>query len=102
MSEHVKTQIFTLVGRRIVLQKPFAGFAEGVIKEQVGTAHFECFLRMPSRELHTHRKDHRLVPATVILHRGDFILPPLPRSDRRPVFLPDDSDGFAYADQPDF
>lgn len=100
MSRHIKTQIFTLVGRHIVLHEPYAGCIRGTIIKQMGKARFECLLWTPTKKILTHRKENR--PVSLILHRGDFILPPLPRSDRWPVFLPDDSDGFTYADQPDF
>lgn len=97
--DHCKTQLFTLIGRRIVLHRPHAGCTEGVIVEKIGPARFGCHLQHPN--------GHPYKPAAtgcgvVDFHRSEFKLPPLPRDERPPVFLEDDSDGFAYADEPNF
>jgi len=98
--EHCKTQIFTLIGRAIVLHKPYAGCTDGVIEEQIGPARFGCFLQKPNGHLYMSGVVGR--PVTVDFHRGEFKLPPLPRDERKPAWLPDDYDGFAYADEPNF
>ena len=90
---HTKTRIFTLIGRRIVLHEPYHGTTEGVIVEKIGPARFGC---------HLQKSDGNLRPITVDFHRAEFKLPPLPRSERQPPRLSDDSDGFAYADEPNF
>lgn len=43
--EHPKSQLFSLIGRRIVLHKPHNGYTEGVIAEQIGPARFGCHLQ---------------------------------------------------------
>lgn len=98
--EHCKTQTFTLIGRRIVLNKPYAGFTEGRIVEKIGPARFGCRLQRPDGTMYTSGEAGR--PVTVDFHRGEFALPPRPHAARRAVWLTDDSDGFAYADEPDF
>lgn len=98
--EHCKTRLFSLIGRRIVLHKPHAGCTEGMIAEQIGPARFGCYLQKPDGHMYMSGVEGR--PVTVDLHRGEFKLPPLPRSERKPKWLPDDSEGFAYADEPNF
>lgn len=100
MHKHCVTQIFTLIGRRIVLHEPYYGYTEGMIAEKIGPARFGCFLQKSTGEVYMSGVAGR--PVTVDFHRGEFVLPPLPRSKRQPVYLPDDSDGFAYADEPNF
>lgn len=97
---HCKTQIFSLIGRRIVLHKPHAGCIEGVIVERIGPARFGCHLQKSDGHLYMSGVTGRLV--TVDLHRGEFKLPPLQRDERKPLWLPGDYDGFVYADEPDF
>lgn len=100
MSGHTKTRLFSLVGRRIVLHKPYNGCYEGMIAEQIGPARFGCHLQFPDGHVYMSGVVGR--PATVDFHRAEFILPPLPRSERQPLWLDDDSEGFAYADIPNF
>jgi len=97
---HCKTQIFSLIGRRIVLRAPYAECTEGMIAEQIGPGRFGCYLQHPDGRVYMSGVKGR--PVTVDLRRSEFILPPLPRSERRPTWLPDDFDGFVYADEPDF
>jgi hypothetical protein len=102
---HVKTQLFSLVGRRIVLHVPYYGYTEGIIAEHIGGARFGCYLSNPAGEVYghtTHKSKGSNRPITVDFHRGEFILPPLPRYKRDLTRLPDDSEGFAYADIPNF
>lgn len=100
MSKHVKTRLFSLVGRRIVLHRPYNGCTEGVIAEQIGPARYECYLQFPDRHIYLSGVAGR--PVTVDFHRAEFTLPPLPRSERPSLWLDDDSEGFAYADKPNF
>lgn len=98
MSGHCKTQIFSLIGRRVQLNQPYRTVAigrepmqrhlSGVIVEQLGPARFGL-----------HLDDYA---PTVDFHRGEFTLPPLPKSERQPTWLPDNFDGFVYADEPNF
>ena len=97
---HCKTQTFSLIGRRIILNKPYCGCTEGMIAEKIGPARFGCFLQRPDGTLYMSGVVGR--PTTVDFHRGEFVLPPRPRAVRKAVRLPNDSDGFAYADEPDF
>jgi len=98
MSGHVKTRLFSLVGRRIVLHTPYYDCTEGMIAEQIGPARFGCYLQFPDG--HVYAVAGR--PVTVDFHRAEFKLSPLPRSERQPLRLADDSDDFAYADIPNF
>lgn len=100
MSKHTKTRLFSLVGRRIVLHKPYNGCTEGMIAEQIDPAHFGCYLQFPDGHAYTSGVAGR--PVIVDFHRAEFKLPPLPRSKRQPLRLDDDSEGFAYADVPNF
>jgi len=100
MNEHPKSRLFSLVGRRIVLHKPYNGCTEGMIAEQIGPARFGCHLQFPDGRVYMSGVVGR--PVTVDFHRGEFKLPPLPRSEREPEWLSDYSDGFAYADVPNF
>ncbi len=100
MSGHTKTRLFSLVGRRIVLHKPYFGYTEGMIAEQIGPARFGCHLQNPAGEVYMSGVAGR--PITVDFHRAEFALPPLPQSERQPLWLDDDSEGFAYADIPNF
>ncbi len=93
MRGHCKTRLFSLIGRRIVLHTPHAGCTEGIIVEKIGSARFGCHLRESGSRL------YRLV--TVDLHRREFKLPPLPREERKAIWL-SDYDGFVYADEPNF
>jgi hypothetical protein len=45
---HIKTRLFSLVGRRIVLHKPYFGYTEGMIAEQIGPMRFGCYLQDPA------------------------------------------------------
>ena len=76
---HCKTQIFSLIGRRIVLRSPHAECSEGVIAEQIGPGRFGCHLQHPDGRVYTSEQGH---PVTVDLRRSEFVLPPLPRSER--------------------
>ncbi len=98
--EHVKTQIFSLIGRHIVLHKPYNGYTEGMITEKIGPARYGCFLQKPTGEVYMSGEVGR--PVTADFHRGEVVLPPLPKNRRKAVRLPDDSDGFAYANEPNF
>ena len=82
------------------MHKPHAGCIEGMIVEKIGPARFGCYLQQPNGHVYMSGVVGR--PVTVDLHRGEFVLPPLPRDERKAVRLPDDFDGFAYADEPDF
>lgn len=103
MQGHAKTRIFSLIGRRIRLHVPYytyvafgkkmIGFQDDIIMEQLGPARFG---------LHLDGYVHNGEPIAVDFHRAEFKLPPLPRSERRSEWLPDDYDGFAYADEPNF
>jgi len=95
---HVKSRLFSLVGRRIVLHKSYFGYTEGMIASQIGPACFGCCLQNPAGEVYT--SGNR--PITVDFHRSEFKLPPLPSWNRQPIWLEDDSEGFAYADTPSF
>jgi len=100
MSEHLKSRLFSLVGRRIVLHKPYNGCTEGMIAEQIGPARFGCYLQFPNGHIYMSGMVGR--PVTVDFHRSEFKLPPLPRRERLLEWLSDDFDGFAYADIPNF
>ena len=94
MKYHAKLRLFSLVGRRIVLNVPYHDcYITGVIVEQIGPAQFSCRL-----------KSNGLPPPTIPVnfHRSEFCLPPLPRIERRPEYLDENYDGFVYADNPDF
>jgi hypothetical protein len=101
--DHSKSHLFSLVGRRVRLHKPYyayaaldeslQGFQDGTIVEQIGPARFG---------LHLDGYTRNDEPITVDFHRAEFKLPPLPRSEREPVWLDDDFDGFVYADVPTF
>lgn len=103
MHGHCKTRLFSLIGRRIRLHKPYhayaaldepmVGFQDGAIVEQLGPARFGLHLDGYTRNGES---------ITVDFHRGEFKLPPLPREERRPEWLPDDYDGFVYADELNF
>jgi len=99
--EHCKTQTFSLIGRRISLLKPYSGCTDGMIVEKIGPARFGCYLQQPdSHFLRMSGEAGR--PTTVDFHRAEFALLPRLRAERMPVYLPADSDGFAYADEPNF
>lgn len=100
MHGHIKTRLFSLAGRRIVLHKPYNGCTEGMIVEQIGPARFGCHLQFPDGHVYMSGVAGR--PVTVDFHRAEFKLPPLPQSERRPLWLDDDSEGFTYADIPNF
>lgn len=101
MRGHVKTRLFSLVGRRIVLHKPYYGCIEGTIVEHIGPARFGCHLKNPAGEVYAQSMGSNR-PITVDFHRAEFALPPLPRDRRQPLWLDDDSEGLAYADVPNF
>lgn len=98
MRGHVKTQTFSLIGRRIILHEPYRGCTEGMIIGSFGPTCFSCYLQRLDGTLY--RSGDGLT--IVNFHRGEFVLPPRPHAKRRGVYLPDDSDGFAYADEPNF
>jgi hypothetical protein len=77
--DHVKTQLFSLVGRRVILSWHVC--QHGIILKQLGPALFSV---QPDKQM------------PLILRRGDFILPPLPHDERRAYWLSGDSEGFAY------
>jgi hypothetical protein len=43
--KHPKSRLFSLIGHRIVLHKPYFGYTEGRIVEQIGPARFGCHLQ---------------------------------------------------------
>ena len=96
---HSKSQLFTLIGRRIVLHKEYCDCTEGMIVEKIGPARYGCHLQRADGTLYILGTGR---PATVDFRRDEFKLPPLPRQERKPPRLSDESEGFAYADVPDF
>jgi len=84
---HVKTTLFTLVGRRIELFEPHYGHNYARISAQIGPATYKVIAGGD----------------WFVVHRAEFHLPRRPtRFSDEPVFLDGDSDGFAYADCPGF
>ncbi len=86
---HLVTQIFSLVGRKIVLHRAYKGRRKGAIIRELSSMRFIC-LMYPDEVFF------------VNAHRSEFKLPPLARDLRRSVRLPDDSEGFAYEGNPNF
>ena len=94
---HIVTQIFSLVDREIILHKPHHLYSRGWITNQMGMW-FNCILKKTDGK-------YTYQCINVILHRSEFILPPMSQEFGRGIrliLLPDDSDGFAYADVPNF
>jgi len=91
---HTKTQLFSLEGRRIHLLEPYLGYYGGTIRKQTGPGSFTVDLDKPTDPTDPGMPIH--------LYRCEFRLPPLPQEQRRPHWLPDDFDGFVYADVPNF
>ncbi len=102
--EHYKSQLFTLIGRPVTLNTPYAGsdgkqYTQGSIVEQLGPARFGLMLFDSAGVVYC----ANLKPITVDFSRAEFSLPPLPSIARHcGAWLSDNSDGFAYADDPDF
>jgi len=71
-----------------------------MIAEQIGPSRFGCYLQHPDGHIYMSGEQGR--PVTVDFRRSEFTLPPLPQSERQPTWLPDDSDGFVYDDEPNF
>jgi hypothetical protein len=85
---HVKTTLFNLIGRQIELFAPKYGHNYARIYAQTGPATFSAAARNGD---------------SFVVHRSEFHLPRRPtRFSDEPVWLEDDSDGFAYADCPEF
>ena len=84
---HIKSQLFSLIGRKVRIIDPIQSCKEfGVIvsKEEgmrFGVAYGDT----------VHYYD-----------RSEFILPPLRRGERWPIYLEDDYDGFVYSDVENF
>jgi hypothetical protein len=78
---HVKTQLFSLIGRTIVWKNltniPLMGV---IVEKKPGKM---CFAVKRGNDIFW-------------LDRSEFTLPPLHRMDRQPKWLEDDSDGFVY------
>jgi hypothetical protein len=76
---HLKSQLFSLIGRKVITRG--SNPVEGVILAKG----LGCSRYLVS------------TPAGEGWHgRAMFTLPPLPKSERAPLWLPDDSAGFAY------
>ena len=85
---HIKSQLFTLIGRQIILNKDVTGWISSVRSGRIVEKLSGMTFGVTFAEFE----------GVYYFDRSEFVLPPLRRGLRWPIYLEDDYDGFVYAD----